>query len=340
MIKAAYGKACIFFLILLVAASIDISSSEECGLNMTSLSSEGNYRFITCGGTAYYICHKSTIFGKYTDLYKYQTGSLLKIAHIWGYADLVGTMNNEILIRLYDSTFTNYVVKLSYKLYDPSSGQFHALPKALEEYCLHDDRVQIRAIDNILFAVSENDAVYYDPNADAVCPVVSQPIHHAGFGSAYLYVKCGTQAYCIYGIDGRIQRAEAPQSLPNIELRVPNTHQLYYVSETSAGCEIHQQDLMSHEDRCLTECGSAGINALMIAMDDSGCSLYYREKNSEAGCLIGRYDLTACRQDEFAFSFTGMNDDEYISGMLIIEDGMMVELHSRTGRDRVVIQPW
>ena len=308
---------------------------------MVNLSSRDGHRIIVLDGNAFYVRHHRTILGNYSELFECQTdGRLSKVSRMWDYADFAGVYHGSILLRLTESSFTNYPIRLRYRLFSPNNGAYRPLPGPVEDYIHQNERAQIRAIDDILFIACGEEVLYYDSGSNAVTPVIVAPVDSAGFGDEYLFIRSGMNSYFVYGTDGHVQVLDAPQTLPEVDIRIPNTHQMYCVCDTPNGSDIYRMDLENQSAVALVASETSKIDLIMVSMDREQGYLFYRTEEQEGRSRIKRYDIfNECNDESFALPIE-LNDGEFISGMMAFRDRIITVVHDSSGEERVVGLVW
>lgn len=303
---------------LLLCTQIPFSANAyEGGSPMLHITSSNNFELINHDGNMYYIENRHTLFSHNADLFTCQNGQLSKITHFQYYTSFRGSYNHCILISLVKSNYTNYPENIGYTLYDPSTQSLRDLPKPIMDMISNNDHIVMRAIDNILFLQYENQLLYYEPNTQNLIPVLESSTDFIGFSSTFVTVCCGERKYFIYGVDNHIQIRELALEAFEICLKIPNTHEIYYVRKMGKGYGIYQNDTSCQNEKLILTVSS--IDHLMLSEDNYGQFLYYKTKNPENNPIVYRLDLSTMSIDEsFEYPMIKINkENEYYVDIII-----------------------
>ena len=322
----------VFVLLIVVCFFFQILShaiASEGDNHMVHLSSKANLELVSCEGTVYYLENHYSILGHYSELFCCHKEGLTRISRIPYYADFVGVYNGKILMRLTESSYTNYPTSIQYSLFNPSTYELEALPSLIVELFTLNDFVQIRAIDNVLFIIYNDLLFYYSPINDALVPVFETTIDHIGITPTFFFVDSGEKSYYVYSIGGEIKTVKAQSDLPEISIRMPDTHLMYYVDKTIQGFEIHCLNLLNNCDEVVVAGIIIPIDMLILSLDNYGQFLYYRMSDIDNNHIFKRYDLENYNSDDLFIQETVEKEYEYISSLVIQYKEMVSVTHEK-----------
>ncbi len=332
MIRRSLVPAVLVCLLFLMTACAPGDGGRAEMTDAVSLSSLGSDRLMACGGSVYYGRRFFTLFGKYTGLYRCGEGAVSRVAFTTDSAGFEGVYQGKLLLRLTESSFTNYPTKLRYTLFDPADGSFRELPAPVAEFLAQDDRILMAAAGDVLFMEKDGQAWYCGPDTDGVLPLTEAPPEETGAPTPdFLYVRSGGESSLFYGINGSLQQVESPGDLGRVSLRAPDSHRVYYARDTETGSEIRCRDLAGGEDTLILETGEK-VSAIMLYAND-GEALLYWGVNGENAYLLRCFDLRrGCVDDAFRFTVP-LGENEFVAALLVTKRDVVWVLHRTDGSE-------
>ena len=324
-------KAALFVVVLLIFAFTVYGKSEEVNMDMVHTASTGNDTLVFLNESVYYLENHNVLLGKYALLYRICSGQRQVVSIINHYVRFAGQYCGRIVLRITESSFTNYPTHIYYSLFNPMTDSIESMPQPIENIINQDAHVMIQGYDDELIIHRNNTLLRYSPASNQLMTIGESPFEFINLTSTYCFAKRDRTSYFIFSNEGKLQVIEKQDRLPTMKIRIPGTDWFFCFVGSADTIEVKAYNISNDNVIPITTQLTENVSSLVLSIDSSGENLYFITHSS-----IKRYNLRLhAFDDSFDYKLTLANN-AYISDIIIYEDNIIYLVHDGD-KNRIVM---
>lgn len=320
-------KANVFIMIIAILSSGLFSvntESEEESIRMLHIASTGNTNLLCLNESIYYLENHQTLLGNYCVLYRVDNDRLIKTTSFDNYGYFAGIYNGRIVIRLVESSFTNYPITIQYTLYNPITASKEEMPDSVTRFLRCNSNIMLRGYGNFMIANLDGSLYSYDSSSGQLKAIDDCPFEFVNLGSSFCFAMRDETSYYIYPIED-VLRVKINNTLSAPALRYPETNRFFYLCGPSDALRLEEHDFLDEKIESFNEELNASYALLVLSADLQGDFLYIVTRTS-----VKRYDLQHQAFDQgFEFKLE-IPETAYITDIIICENRILYVVHNNS----------
>lgn len=315
--------------ILLFNFSSANGEPEEANMQLLHIASTENYYLLSLGESVYYLENHQNLLSSYTILYRINNDRLTKIATFSNYGLFAGIYHGKAVIRLTESSYTNYPTYIRYILYNPTTGLEESMPESVTKLLQCNSHVMLRGYGDCII-INLNGVLYsYGSRSDQLKTIDDYPFEFVNLASTFCFAMRNEDSYYYLVTEDSIQVSKVKNTLPTPKLWFSGTHSFFCFTESQNALIIEERDILDDDIIIpITEKTIKSNSLLVLSADLLGDFLYIVTRSS-----VERYDLQLQAIDHTFDYRLKIPDKAYIADIIIYENRIIYVVHNNSQND-------